>query len=120
MVAKKILVVDDEADTRGLLENLLIGEGFDVVTCGAPDQAVRQALLLKPDLIILDLRMPKMGGMELLPRLQIAVPHSRIMILSAHADNEISQSALEQGVAGVLWKPFRTATLLQMISRILN
>lgn len=114
------MVVDDEADTRNLLRDLLAGEGFKVVTCEGPRAALKEAKPLKPDLIVLDLSMPEMNGMDLLPRLQLVVPHAKVMILSAYADPETSQEAIREGVAGVLWKPFKTETLLSMVRRILE
>lgn len=120
MPEKKILIVDDEADTRDMLDKLLTSEGFVVSCSPGPLDALEHVKRLQPDLIILDLHMPKMDGIDLLPRLQLCVPHARVMILSAYADPETSQRALEQGVAGVLWKPFKTSSLLHMIRRILN
>lgn len=120
MPVKKILVIDDEVDTRDMLEDLLTGEGFKVACSDGPQHALDHVKSIQPDLIILDLRMPKMSGIDLLPRLQLCVPHARIMILSAYADHETAQSAMEQGVAGVLWKPFKPSTLLRMIRRILD
>jgi DNA-binding NtrC family response regulator len=119
-VVKTILVVDDESDTRVLLYDLLSSEGFKVVTFENPQEALHRVQDVKPDLVILDLRMPMMSGMKLLPMLQIAAPHARVMILSAYADPKTSQDALTQGVAAVLWKPFKTATLLRTIRRILD
>jgi CheY-like chemotaxis protein len=117
---KKILVVDDEADTREMLDKLLSGEGFRVSCSDGPADALEQVKRVQPDLIVLDLRMPRMSGIDLLPRLQFCVPHARIMILSAYADHDTAQRALDQGAAGVLWKPFKPSTLLQMIARILD
>ena len=63
-MAKKILVVDDKAELRTLLKSYLAQEGFDVVQAGDGQEALFVARREKPDLIILDLMMPEMGGYD--------------------------------------------------------
>lgn len=118
--ARRILVIEDEADTLEFLRDLLVQEGFTVATCETPEKGLHEARALHPDLIILDLVLPNMSGMQLLPRLQIVAPHAKVMVLSAHVDAETAQEALGQEVAAVMWKPFKTQTLLQTIARILD
>jgi CheY-like chemotaxis protein len=120
MKGKTILVVDDDRDILGTLSDLLGSAGFRVWICDNARRAMGEARTIQPDLIILDLRMPGLTGMELIPRLQLAAPRSRIMILSAYADSETSQKAIAQDVAAVLWKPFNTETLIRTIHRILG
>ncbi len=69
-MAKKILVVDDKKELRALLKQYLSQEGFDIVQAEDGQQALFAVRHEKPDLIILDLMMPEMGGYEFMPRLQ--------------------------------------------------
>ena len=63
-MAKKILVVDDKLELRTLLKSYLLQEGFDVVTAGDGREALFIVRQEKPDLILLDLMMPEMGGYD--------------------------------------------------------
>jgi DNA-binding NtrC family response regulator len=120
MAGKKVVVVDDEADIRDVVCHLLKDCGYEAVGFGAPAEAYVRAPVLKPELVIVDLRMPGITGLELIPMFQIVMPNAKYMVLSAYADRETAQDALRRGAAGVLWKPFKTKTFLDMVTRLLG
>jgi len=105
MAAFRTLIVEDHEDIRALLRSLLENETQCVVIGEAPDglQAVQTAQKLQPDLILLDLSLPKLNGMEAGRRIRKISPHSKILFLSQDPDPEIVQSALRLG-AGYLLK----------------
>ena len=83
-MAASILIVDDHPLTREALSSLLRAHGFDVVgeaSDGA--QAIESAGRLRPDLVLLDLSMPGMDGLQALPRLREAAPECEVVVLSA-------------------------------------
>jgi len=105
MAALRTLIVEDHEDLRALLRSLLENETQCVVIGEASDglQAVQRAQELQPDLILLDLSLPKLNGMEAGRRIRKISPHSKILFLSQEPAPEIVQSALGLG-AGYLLK----------------
>jgi len=105
MAAFRILIVEDHEDLRALLRSLLENKTQCVVIGEASDglQAVQRAQELQPDLILLDLSLPKLNGMEAGRRIRRISPRSKILFLSQEPDFEIVQSALRLG-AGYLLK----------------
>ena len=105
MAALRTLIVEDHDGLRALLRSLLENETSCVVIGEASDglQAVQKAQELQPDLILLDLSLPKLNGMEAGRRIRKISPHSKILFLSQEPAPEIVQSALSLG-AGYLLK----------------
>ncbi len=84
--ALRVVVVDDEPDVRLMLSIRLRGEGFDVVGEGANgDEAVEQCERLRPDVVVLDLRMPGTSGFEAIPRLRSSCPEVGVVAYTAVA-----------------------------------
>jgi DNA-binding NarL/FixJ family response regulator len=105
MAAFRTLIVEDHEGVRALLRSLLENETQCVVVGEASDglQAVQRAQELQPDLILLDLSLPKLNGMEAGRRIRKISPQSRIVFLSQDSTPEIVESALRIG-AGYLLK----------------
>ncbi len=106
-----ILVVDDEAQIRRLLELTLQGGGFDVRLASTGDEGVMKAASERPELIILDLGLPDLDGREVLKKIRewSSVPVLILSVRSAEAD---IVSCLDAGADDYLVKPFRTGELL--------
>ena len=106
MPALRTLLVDDHEDLRKLLRSILQENTECVVVGEATDglQAIEQAKELQPDLILLDLSLPKLNGMEAARRIRKLSPHSKILFLSQDSSPEIAQDALRLGAAGYLLK----------------
>jgi len=94
-VTQRVLIVDDAEDLRGLLRArmemtdhlVVVGEAGDGVA------AVEQATMLQPDLVLLDVAMPVMDGLEALPLIRQAVPHVRVIVLSGFNDSTMAEHA---------------------------
>src|SRR6516225_8815577 len=106
MAALRTLVVDDHEELRRLLKSMLQETTECVIVGEATDglQAVEQAKELQPDLILLDLSLPKLNGMEAGRRIRKLAPNSKIVVLSQDDSPEIVQGALSLGAAGYVLK----------------
>lgn len=113
---KRVLVVDDSELIVSLLR-LLLGSAFDVTTARDGEEGVSCALSQKPDLILMDLQMPRLDGVSALRRLRARAEtrDTPVILLSARADPESRQRALEAGCDDFLTKPFRQAELVGRI-----
>lgn len=99
------MLVDDHPLTRDGLGALLAGHGFDVVgEASDGEEAIQLAGELQPDVILLDLSMPGVGGLEALPRLRTEAPSCEVVVLTASGDEENLLAAIRGGAAGYLLK----------------
>lgn len=105
-MAKKILVVEDELALSQVLSDRFIQEGFDVQTAGDGEEGLQKALSWKPDLVLLDIVMPKMDGMTMLHKLR-ASPGGKdvaVILLTNLSDTEDVYDAMANGVYDFLVK----------------
>jgi signal transduction histidine kinase len=102
----RVLIVDDVADIRKLIRMTLERGGpFDVVgEAGDGAEAISQAARLQPDIVVLDLSMPVMDGLEALPEILRQSPNSKVLVLSGFTANEMGDEALRLGAAGYMEK----------------
>jgi DNA-binding NarL/FixJ family response regulator len=120
-LAERILIVDDHPLTRSALAALLRQHDFDVVGEAADgEQAIERATELNPDLILLDLSMPGMNGLEALPTLRAAAPESEVVVLTASGTEDNLLGAIRGGAAGYLLKsepPERIVAFLRGVAQ---
>lgn len=118
---KQILVVDDNPDSREMLSFILAGEGFSVLTAEDGLEALELVKDVPPDLILTDIHMPNIDGIELTKQLReqfksTALP---IVIVTAFC-GEIVSKAIEAGADGVVQKPLYSDSLLTLVKQILS
>jgi two-component system alkaline phosphatase synthesis response regulator PhoP len=118
-MAKKILVVDDKLELRNLLKSYLTQEGFDVVTANDGQEALFAARHEKPNLIILDLMMPEMGGYEFM-RSYNREADTPVVILTAKIDENDKVLGLELGADDYVTKPFSPRELTARVRAVLR
>jgi two-component system response regulator AtoC len=112
----RILVVDDDEALRESLALLLAAEGYDVVTAG--DAPTALACLETPvDVVLCDVRMPGMDGLELLPELIRRLPGAPVLLMSAYGSGDLAVEALERGAFDYLAKPFQPAEVMLAIRK---
>ena len=104
-MTERILIVDDHPLTRDALSALLGGNGFDVVgVASGGAEAVAQAALLQPDVVLLDITMPEIDGLAALPQIREAAPGAEVVMLTASEDEENLLAAIRGGACGYLLK----------------
>jgi DNA-binding response OmpR family regulator len=118
-MAKKILVVDDKQELRTLLKSYLTQEGFDVVTANDGQEALFVARHEKPNLIILDLMMPEMGGYEFI-RSYSRESDTPVVILTAKIEENDKVLGLELGADDYVTKPFSPRELTARVRAVLR
>lgn len=121
-MTETILVVDDEPANRELLEAILVEEGYTVVQAEDGPQAIDATSLSPPDLVLLDLLMPGMNGLEVCERLKRAprTAHIPIIVITAVRNVSAKEAALTRGADDFLTKPVQSAELRARVSAILK
>ena len=112
----KILVVDDEEDVRRLLTESLRREGFQVAAAGSGREALALVQEEPPDLIILDLVMPEMDGIETLRRLRERGVAAKVVVLTAYGTAQQVREAMALGVGEFIGKPFDLDRLIRIVA----
>jgi len=118
----RILVVDDEVYIVHILDFSLGMEGYEVVTALNGEEALAKAAEHKPDLVVLDIMMPRMDGYETCRRLKgdEATRHIPVILLSAKGRNVDQKMGFEVGADDYITKPFSPRKLVERINAILN
>jgi len=114
--AERILVVDDSAETREVLQRTLTGRGYIVVTATGVDEAVRILAESSFDLVITDLKMPKISGLDLIRYAHENFPDTAVIMITGFASIESAVSAVKEGADDYLAKPFTDDELFAAVS----
>jgi len=117
-----ILVVDDSPTAVKLISGTLSDAGFDVQTAADGEQALRSAFELRPDIVVLDIILPKQNGYEVCRRLKQneLTSHARIVLLTSKSHDGDRQWGLRQGADAYLTKPVGPTQLLECIDHLLH
>ncbi len=114
-----ILLIDDNDITREVLRVVLRGEGYNVVgeaTDGG--SGLDLALKLRPNIILLDVVMPKISGLEILPKMKDMLPEARILMVTANKDQETVSEAVKAGIHGFIVKPFNAQKIIDTVAGV--
>ena len=120
-MAIRLMLADDHRMLREGLRRSLSEEGFDVVgEAGDGDEAVRLAGQLLPDVVLMDVTMPDVDGVEATRRLHKSHPEIRVVMLTMHADESVIAEAIKAGAVGYLVKDCSTDEIADMIRMAAN
>ena len=119
---KTVLVIDDSTTNVVLLEAILNNKGFNIDTALSVKEAYSLMAKKKPNLILLDLLMPRINGYEFLKELKSDIKNNDIpvIVISALSDNENVQKALQLGATDFIKKPVDIQQLLEKVNQELN
>jgi DNA-binding response OmpR family regulator len=109
-----VLVVDDESITLDVVRAMLALEDLEVHTAHDGESALAKAHEVHPDIVLLDVMMPGIDGIEVCKRL-MANGAPRVVMLTARGDSEVKRAAAEAGAAGYLVKPFSAIDLFKVV-----
>lgn len=115
-----ILIIDDEANLRRSLALIMQKSGYSVTTAGTAQEAFQFLQAGAYDLVFLDLKMPDVNGMELLPQIRNLYPEMPVLILTAHATLESAMEAVRKGARDYLIKPIDPSHILTRVEEILD
>lgn len=114
-----VLVIDDQPGIRRLLVEVLNEEGYLVVAAANGYEGVQQAKEVQPQLILMDMKMPGMDGIETLRELKKNGLGSRVIMMTAYGELDLVNQAKEVGAYGYITKPFDILSLCRMIQETL-
>ena len=111
----RILVVDDDLGMRDLLEIMLTQEDYEVACCGDPNKALQRVQKEQFDLVITDLKMPKMDGIEFLKQVKEVKPETQVILITAFASGNTALSAMKEGAYDYIEKNFDIDELKRIV-----
>jgi two-component system response regulator AtoC len=117
MAQKSILVADDDASIRSLLRQLLTDEGYSITEAATGTEVVAQVGESSPDLVIMDVRMPELDGIEALPKVKSASPKTSVLIMTAFGSSNAAIKAMELGAFDYITKPFELDKISHTVKR---
>ncbi len=115
-----ILVVDDEETIRFSIKEFLEGQGYEVIAAETCERALEKINEFLPDLVLLDLRLPNMGGIELLEKVKTKDPNALIIVMTGYGSVDSAVEAMKIGAYDYLEKPFKTEHLKLVIEKALG
>jgi DNA-binding response OmpR family regulator len=115
-----ILIIDDEPNLRRTLSVILQKAGYQVTSAAGASEALQNLITGAYDLVFLDIRMPEMDGMTLLPKIKALYPEMPVLILTAHATLETAMLAVRQGASDYLLKPIDPGKILARVEEVLS
>ncbi len=113
----RVLVVDDEETVRNLLQRILEGAGYQVTTVANGREALYQVSLGKTELVLLDVKMPEMSGIEVLSKLTDDSPDICAIMVTAVVDTETAVEAMKLGAYDYIIKPFDRDEVVQKVQQ---
>ena len=113
---KRVLVVDDEAKFSKIVAEFLQGRHYEVVEASTSSEALQQLERVSPDVVLLDLVMPGLSGLELLKLIRSRLFPPRVIMITATETEEAAQQAMRDGAEAYMCKPVSLDALERLIS----
>lgn len=117
----RVMLVDDLSFMRMVQKDILSGKAYDVVGEASDGlEAVEMYESLKPDIVLMDITMPNMNGLEAVNRILAANPQAKIIVCSALGQQQLIMEAINSGIKDFIVKPFKAERLLSAIAKALE
>lgn len=117
---KSILIVDDQPGIRMLLEEVFSTEGFRTLTAGSGKEALRVFDAERPDLVLLDMKIPGMDGIEILKRMKQECEKVQVVMMTAYGELDLIEEAKTWGAVRHFTKPFDVFELRETVKKLLD
>lgn len=111
----RVLIVDDAPNIRQILKEIVAIDGWEAVEASTGAEAVRLYRQMRPDLVLMDIDMPQLNGLEAARAIRRQDPHARLVMITARGERQTVAQAFEVGIAGFLVKPFEPVKVLQLV-----
>lgn len=112
-----ILIVDDHVSIQSTLKDILEDEGYEVVTASSGAEAIVQCQKRRFDVILMDVRMPDLNGVEAYRRIKTLSEGTRVIMMSAYSVEDLKREALKEGAIAFLQKPLDVELVLKLIQQ---
>jgi DNA-binding response OmpR family regulator len=117
---KRILVIEDDREMRSLLKDYIEDAGYEVDSVEDGSEAFRKLARETFDLMITDIRMPGLSGLDILPGLKKLLPQAPIIVITAFGNEEVHHKVLERGANAYLEKPIHLEELRILIQKMIS
>lgn len=115
-----ILIVEDELLERAIYADLLQDHGYEVLAVATASRALECLRLQPVDLILVDLLLPGMSGLELIERLRTVAPETPVIVVTAHPASNYAMTAMELGAFDLIGKGFKNEIMLHAVKRAVD
>lgn len=119
-VKGRVLVVDDVSDTREIIQKILHYEGYEVITASTGEEGVTKAREEKPDIILMDISLPGIDGVQALRKIRENNSIQCVIMLTAYATLDNAIQALKEGASDFIKKPFENEHLIHIVNQTLE
>ncbi len=111
-----MLIVDDQMGIRMLLAEVFRDEDFEIFTAKNGEEAIEHAYKSRPDIVLLDMKLPGMSGLEIFKKLKTIIPDTKVVIMTAYGEMEMVEQAIDMGASYYFLKPFDVFELKDKVS----
>src|SRR5580765_9012366 len=115
-----ILLIEDDVSLAANLTDVLTEDGFKVTVCNRGDEGLRRACNDECDVVLTDLRLPGLGGLELVRQIHETQPRLPVVLMTAHGTIETAIEATKLGAYDYLQKPFEMQALIDVLNRAVD
>src|ERR1700679_1213811 len=116
----KLLLIDDEEDVRYSLERTLAADGIELATAASGEEGLKLIPKFKPDLVLMDVRMGGMNGLETLRKIRVNKPNLPVLLMTAYGTTQTAIEAMKLGAYDYLLKPFDIPKLKEIVANALK
>ena len=117
---KKILLCEDDPDIQASLKNILGKHGYEAHAARDGEEAIAMAIKVNPDLILLDIRMPKLDGLEVAGEIRKHNTQAKIIFVTAFQSSELTKEAAKYDIFDYIVKPASAEDILAVVKKALN
>src|SRR5436309_10444045 len=114
----KLLAIDDDPQSLELVSEALAGDHLQILTAEDPEKALELIRRERPQIVLSDIRMPKMNGMELLSRILEVDPATDVILMTAHYSTDAAVEAIKKGACDYLTKPISLPVLRERVGKL--